>query len=188
MSSASPAAGGGAGVRAAAGALAREGWVTFEAGAAEVNAGMTYVGELEGRMRHIVETLAGRDAVWILPAFEQMLYAGTYRQNPRGALDLLLAGLADARMHVVGIADPGAYERLVRARPAVRDAFDVIRVAPMDEPRSLALAARKAPLTTPDVLREALTLGRHFLGDAALPGSLLSLLETMRRRRRAATR
>ena len=103
------------------------GWVTFEAGAAEVNAGMTYVGELEGRMRHIVETLDGRDAVWVVPAIEQMLYAGTYRQNPRGALDLLLAGLADARLHVVGIADPGAYERLVRARPAVRDAFDVIR-------------------------------------------------------------
>ena len=33
------------------------------------------------------------------------------------------------------------------------------------------------------MLREALALGRHFLGDAALPGSLLSLLETMRRRR-----
>jgi acetylornithine deacetylase/succinyl-diaminopimelate desuccinylase-like protein len=88
---------------------------------AEVNAGMTYVGELEGRMRHIVETLTGRDAIWIIPALEQMLYAGPYRQNPRGALDLLMAGLTDAapRMHVVGIADPGAYERLVRAQPVI---------------------------------------------------------------------
>ena len=33
------------------------------------------------------------------------------------------------------------------------------------------------------MLREALALGRHFLGDAALPGALLSLLEAMRRRR-----
>ena len=33
------------------------------------------------------------------------------------------------------------------------------------------------------VLREALALGRHFLGDGALPGALLSLLATMRRRR-----
>ena len=112
-----------------------------------------------------------------------MLHAGAYRQNPHGALDLLLAGMADARIHVVGIVDPGAYERLVRARPEVRDAFDVVRVAPMDEARSLALAARKTSLTEAAVLREALALGRHFLGDAALPGSLLSLLETMRRRR-----
>ena len=33
------------------------------------------------------------------------------------------------------------------------------------------------------MLREALALGRHFLGDAALPGALLGLLEAMRRRR-----
>ena len=133
-------------VRAAAGLLAREAWMTFEAGAAEVNAGMTYVGELEGRMRHLTSTLAGRDAIWIVPAIEELLYAGTYRSNPRGALDLLLAGMADARIHIVGIADPGAYDRLVRARPQVRDAFDVVRVAPMDEARSLGLAARKASL------------------------------------------
>ena len=118
-----------------------------------------------------------------MPAIEELLYAGTYRQNPRGALDLLLAGMADARIHIVGIADPGAYDRLVRARPQVRDAFDVVRVAPMDEARSLGLAARKASSTPKPVLQEALALGRHFLGDAALPGSLLSLIDTMRRRR-----
>ena len=42
---------------------------------------------------------------------------------------------------------------------------------------------RRAPGTESAVLREALALGRHFLGDAALPGALLSLLEATRRRR-----
>jgi ATP-dependent Clp protease ATP-binding subunit ClpC len=84
---------------------------------------------------------------------------------------------------LAGIVTPAAYERLVRARPQVRDAFDVVRVEPMDEPRTLALAARAEPATDRVVLREALALSRHFLGDAALPGALLSLLQTMRRRR-----
>ncbi|HWK27082.1 MAG TPA: AAA family ATPase [Solirubrobacter sp.] len=163
-------------------AAAQLGWPVFEAGAAEVNAGMTYVGELEARVRRLVQTLGGAQVLWIAPGFEQLLHAGTYRENPHGALDLLLAGMAGARVPVAGIADPAAYERLVRARPAVRDAFDVVRVEAMDEARTLALAAQAAPETEADVLREALALGRHFLGDGALPGSLLSLLQAAQRR------
>jgi ATP-dependent Clp protease ATP-binding subunit ClpC len=171
-------------LRAAAALLASDGWMTFEAGAAEINAGMTYVGELEGRISHLVRTLDGERVLWIAPSFEALLYAGVTRQNPQGgALDLLLAGMADARVHVAGILAPGPYERLIRARPELRDAFDVVRVEAMDEPRTLALAAAAAPGTDPRVLREALALGRHFLGDAALPGALLSLIEAMRRRR-----
>ncbi len=76
----------------------------------------------------------------------------------------------------------------MRARPAVRDAFDVVRVEPMDE-RAHA-GARRAPRAGTDraVLREALALGRHFLGDAALPGALLSLLEAIAAPRRTRTR
>ena len=126
--------------------LAREGWMTFEAGAAEVNAGMTYVGELEGRMRHLV-----RDA-----------------RRPRRGLDRPGVRAAALRRHVppepARRARPaaGGHGRRAHARrrdrstPAptsgwcargrqVRDAFDVVRVEPMDEPRTLALAARKAP-------------------------------------------
>ena len=116
-------------LRRAAALLADDGWMTFEAGAAEINAGMTYVGELEGRISHLVRTLDGERVLWIAPAFEALLYAGVTRQNPQGgALDLLLAGMADARVHVAGILAPGAYERLIRARPELRDAFDVVRV------------------------------------------------------------
>jgi ATP-dependent Clp protease ATP-binding subunit ClpC len=162
-------------LRLAAARLAARGkWLTLEAAAAEVNAGMTYVGELEGRMRYLVSTLAENRVVWIVPEFDALLYAGVTRQNPAGgALDLLLAGLANHRVHVAGIVDAGGYERLVRERPAVRDAFAVVRIEPMTEARTLALVDG---LGEPAVLREALALGRHFLGDAALPGALLSLL------------
>lgn len=168
-------------VRLAMGLLAHEDWLTFEAGAAEINAGMTYVGELEGRMRKLVKTLSAARVVWVVPNFDALLHAGVTRQNPEGSvLDLLLAGMIDAPVHVAGILDASAYERLVRERPAVRDAFDVVRVEPLDETRTLALADGTAP---PEILREALALGRHFLGDDALPGALLSLLDAAQRRR-----
>ena len=81
--------------------------MTFEAGAAEINAGMTYVGELEGRIRHLVSTLDDERVLWIAPSFEALLYAGVTRQNPQGgALDLLLAGMANAKVHVAGILAP----------------------------------------------------------------------------------
>ena len=145
---------------------------------------MTYVGELEGRMRLIVRVLNDKRALWIVPGFDALLYAGVTRQNPAGsALELLLSGMTDNALMVAGVLEPGAYDRLVRAKPAVRDAFDVVRIAPMDEPRTLALAARREPRTERTVLREALALGRHFLGEGTLPGALLSLLEAMRRRR-----
>ena len=76
-------------------------------------------------MRNLVRTLDGARVLWIVPGFDAMLYAGVTRQNPAGgALDLLLPGMANATLHVAGIVDPGGYERLVRERPAVRDAFD----------------------------------------------------------------
>ena len=160
--------------RLAAGRLARDHWLTLEAGAAEVNAGMVYVGELEGRVRHLVRTLDGEGVLWIVPEFDALLYAGVTKSNPAGgALDLLLANLANATVHIAGILDAAGYERLARERPAVRDAFDVVRIEPLSEARTLALAAG---LGDPAVLREALALGRHFLGDAALPGALLALL------------
>ena len=124
-----------------------------------------------------------------MPAFEQLLYAGTYRQNPRAARSTCCwRGLADARVHVAGIVDPAPTSGWCARGRQVRDAFDVVRVEPMDEPRTLALARAGSRRHRRAVLREALALGRHFLGDAALPGSLLSLLEAMRGAGRATTR
>ena len=174
-SSASAGAGGSRACARAAALLADDGWMTFEAGAAEINAGMTYVGELEGRMRHLVRTLDGERVLWIAPAFEALLYAGVTRQNPQGgALDLLLAGMADARVHVAGILAPGAVRAAdPRAAGAARRVRRRARGADGRAAHARAGGAQAAPGTDPAVLREALALGRHFLGDAALPGALL---------------
>jgi ATP-dependent Clp protease ATP-binding subunit ClpC len=154
-------------LRAAAGTIAARDWLVLEAGAAEVNAGMSYIGELEGRMRRLGEVLRGKRVAWLIPDFEALLWAGTHRHSATGILDLLLQLLEGGRISLAGEITPAAYERLLRARPAIRDAFEPLRVAPADEPRTLALArewvSASAPGTDDAVLREAMALGRHFL-------------------------
>jgi ATP-dependent Clp protease ATP-binding subunit ClpC len=163
-------------LRALGARLAERGWGVFEAGAAEVNAGQTYIGELEGRVRELAGTLGGNRVLWIVPDFEQFLWTGTHRHSRTGLLDLVLATLEGARIHLAGEIDPAAYERLVRARPAVRTAFEPLRIAPASEKATLALAKGD-----PAVVREALALARQYL-PGALPGALLSLLEATRNR------
>ena len=117
-------------LRAAGARLARDGWMTFEAGAAEVNAGMSYVGELDGRVRYLVGALDDKPVLWIVPEFETLLGAGVYRGNPRGLLDLLLAGMAGTapayrRRHRPGrvrAARPGAAGAARRVRRRARAA------------------------------------------------------------------
>ena len=163
-------------LRALGARLAERGWGVFEAGAAEVNAGQTYIGELEGRVRSLAASLGGTRVLWIVPDFEQLLWTGTHRHSRTGLLDLVLAALEGAEIHIAGEIDPAAYERLVRARPAVRAAFEPLRVEPASEAATLALATGD-----PAMLREALALARQYL-PGALPGALLSLLEATRRR------
>jgi ATP-dependent Clp protease ATP-binding subunit ClpC len=163
-------------LRALGARLAEHGWGVFEAGAGEVNAGQTYIGELEQRVRFLAGALRGNRVLWIVPDFEQLLWTGTHRHSRTGLLDLVLAALEGAEIHIAGEIDPAAYERLLRARPAVRTAFEPLRVEPASEKATLALATGDR-----DVAREALALARQYL-PGALPGALLSLLEATRRR------
>ena len=127
--------------------------MTFEAGAAEVNAGMTYVGELEGRMRHLVLDAPAATRSGSCRRSSSCSTPARYRQNPRGALDLLLAGMADARIHVVGIADPAPTSGWCARGRRCATRSTSCASAPMDEARSLALAARKTSPTPKPVLQ-----------------------------------
>ncbi len=105
-------------LRAAAGELARDGWMTFEAGAAEVNAGMTYVGELEGRVRHIVRTLDRESALWIVPAVRGAAVRRHLPPEPARRARPAAGGLADAQVHVAGVVEPGRLRAAGAGAPA----------------------------------------------------------------------
>ncbi len=171
-------------VRQLARRLQRRGWVVFEAGAADLVAGQSYVGMLEQRVRQLVEGLSGRDVVWVVPSFRELAFAGATLQDPSSVLDLLLPVIERGGVRVLGETRPAAFERLAARAPRVRTAMAVVRIEPRDEAATLALArgwgadAERlgVPWCEESVLRESAQLARQYLSDMVLPGALLKLL------------
>lgn len=190
-------------VRALAERLRAEQWVVFEAGAGEVIAGQTYIGQMEERVQSIVRHIGGRRVLWVVPNFHETLWAGRHRYSPVGVLDLLLPSIESGAVKVVGEVPSEAYEQLLRLRPKLRTAMQTCRVAPLSDEETLELGRRWSkkygdikleregvevpgdglkPRVSEKTLCEALQLAKQYLGDKAAPGNLLILLDAARRR------
>lgn len=193
-------------VRALAARLGEDGWLVFEAAPAEILAGQVYIGQIEERVRAIVQQLAGKRVLWVMPNFHEALWAGRHRYSPTGLLDLLLPHIESGAVKLVGEVPARAYEQLVRLRPRLRTAMQTCRVAPLSDEETLELGRRWAkkygdielaregveipgagikPRVAEKTLREALQLAKQYLDDKAAPGNLLLLLDTTRRRQLA---
>ncbi|HEX8146384.1 MAG TPA: AAA family ATPase [Pyrinomonadaceae bacterium] len=195
-------------VRALAARLRADGWLVFEAAPAEVLAGQSYIGQIEERVRAIVQQLEGKRVLWVMPNFHEALWAGRHRYSPTGVLDLLLPHIESGAVRLVGEVPARAYEQLVRLRPRLRTAMQTCRVAPLSDEETLELARRWAgrrgvdklgwegahalvdtsyflPRVSERTLREALQLAKQYLDEKAAPGNLLLLLEATERRLRA---
>jgi ATP-dependent Clp protease ATP-binding subunit ClpC len=163
------------------GRLHREGWIVFEAGAAEVNAGQTYIGQLEGRVREIAEHTAGKRVLWVLPVFEETLWAGQHARSPQGLLDALLPFVEARQIAIVGELEPRAYELLVQQRPRVTSAFETLRLEPLGRDESIAVATHwrdGVGLEVDDeTIGDAWDLAQHYIAGIAAPGRLLRLLK-----------
>jgi ATP-dependent Clp protease ATP-binding subunit ClpC len=192
-------------VRMLAAKLRRENWLVFEASAAEVMAGQTYIGQIEERVQDIVRQIEGRRVLWVMPNFHEALWSGRHRYSPTGVLDLLLPYIESGAVKIVGEVPSEAYERLVRLRPKLRTAMQTCRVAPLADEDTLELGRRWAerraalrlgregarepagapapgPRASAGTLREALQLAKQYLGNKAAPGNLLLLLDATDRR------
>jgi len=166
--------------------LAADGWLMFQASAAEVAAGQKYVGELEGRVAELLQALAApKRVVWYVPDFHELLEQGAYDKNPRGLLDLLLPALDQQRLLLIGETTPEAHAHLLNQRPKLRYAVETVRVAPLSAAETLRLAEHwseamcvrhGAPVLAPGVLAEAAQLAGQYLGSRAAPGALMQLL------------
>ena len=156
-------------------------WVVFQATAADVLAGQMFIGMLEGRVQEIVQRMRGRKVIWLLPGFEEALWAGQHQQSPHGLLDALLPHVESGQIVVVGEIDPVAYELVAQLRPRVSRVFRVVRLAPMLEDEAVAVArdwTDTAGIEVADeTIREALDLASHYLPGLAAPGSLIRILE-----------
>jgi ATP-dependent Clp protease ATP-binding subunit ClpC len=168
------------------GRLHEEGWFLFEAGAAEVNAGQSYIGQLEGRVRDIVRRMEGRRVVWVLPAFEEALWTGQHARNPHGLLDALLPFVEARQVVIVGELEPAAYELLVQHRPRITSLFGTLRLPPLTPEETLEVARdwrdQVGAAVDDETIRESYELAAHYLAGVAAPANVLRLLKATRRR------
>ena len=178
-------------VRALAQQLADRGLLVFEASATDLIAGQKYIGELENRLRKIVENLdRKRGVIWYVPNFHELLFVGRHRYNPAGVLEMLMPILEGGAISLVGETRPTPLEQLTRNNPRIKTTFDIIQIEPLDDEQTLALAANWAaqnrqskdrqPLVAETTLKEAQQMVKQFLGDYAAPGNLLDFLKLAR--------
>ncbi len=179
-------------IRALGTRLQRDGWTVFEAGQAELMAGMAYMGQLEERIRELVGLLGGgRKVLWVVPDFHALSWAGRHRYDRTSVLDYLLPLVERGEIKLVGETTHAGYQRLLQSKPRCRTAFNSLRLEPLSGEETLQLARDWIVRHTPDgsppivsdaVLGEAWNLAQQFMGTRATPGNLLELLSITRSR------
>ena len=175
--------------------LQAAGWTIFEASAADLMAGQSYIGELEGRIRQLVIELDARKRVaWYVMDVLQLAESGTHRGQAASILDQILPAIAAGRLVILGETSPAGAARLFQLRPSLRSLIEVGRLDPMSESEAATLADQVAAHMAerlhlgiaPEALAVALQLAQQYLGSGQLPGALIELLKRAAQRALAA--
>lgn len=166
-------------IREAARRLCNEGWVVIEATSADVNAGMTFVGELEGRVQAIARAGYGRRLLWVLPDLDAAVYAGAFTGDPRGLLDKVMSYVERGEILLAAEVDLDTWTSVSQMRPRVRSLIEPVRLEPLGGAETMRMASawleRRGWRARPETLEEALELAGEHLPESA-PGSLLGVV------------
>ncbi len=166
--------------------LQQGGWTVFAASGNELMADQIYIGQLEGRIRKVVEALhARRKVVWYVRDLGQMADSGTHRGQSASILDQILPAIAAGSLIIIGECSQAAATRLFQSRPSLRSLMEVLLLQPMDDKATSALAmqvssrlAEQGGLTVPEqTVAATMDLAQHYLGSGQLPGAVLELLK-----------
>jgi ATP-dependent Clp protease ATP-binding subunit ClpC len=163
--------------------LRAKGWTIFEAGALELMADQMYIGQLEGRIQKLLETISGkRRVLWLIPRFHDLVLAGQHTKNETGILDLILPHIDSGSIRVAGELTSEAHQKLVERKPRVGSAMTSVRVEPASaaattELASLWATSKGARALSAAVLEESWQLTTQYLGMRAAPGNFLELLD-----------
>ncbi len=165
--------------------LADDNWAVFEASGADLQANQVYIGELEGRIRKVIEELSkGHRMIWYIPDILQFAMSGRHSGQSATMLDQIVPAVAAGRLLIWCEATPKGVARLLQIKPSLRSLIETITLEPMS-------LAETTPLVG-EVLGEMANAGAHFdndcanvaletasqyLGAAGLPGSVLLMLK-----------
>ncbi|WP_449284343.1 AAA family ATPase [Lysobacter brunescens] len=141
--------------------LHAEGWLLFDASAAEVLSGQKYIGELEERIGEMLAALNRPRALWRVQDFLDLLQKGSHSQDSRGILDMLLPAIERGQLRMIGELQPAQLAQLLIARPTLRHLTKTLTLpAPTDAAlRDLLVRWRDA---------RGIALGREVIDDRAL--------------------
>jgi ATP-dependent Clp protease ATP-binding subunit ClpC len=165
--------------------LTSDGWSIFEAGGADLMAGQQWFGQLEGRIQRTVKELAARKKlIWYIPDLQQIAMSGTHQGQAASILDQILPAIVSRQLIVWTEARPDATVRLLRLRPALRSAFELVRVDAMSNEETIDLSrhlidrlAGESDLSVDAAaIDAAMGATRQYLTSASLPGAVLDLL------------
>ncbi|MCB9877366.1 MAG: ATP-dependent Clp protease ATP-binding subunit [Planctomycetes bacterium] len=170
--------------------LCADGWTVFTAGATQLLAGQSYIGQLEQRVVDLVRAVGGRPRVlWVAPDLAEFLTAGRTMQSPTGLLDLLLPHLVRGELRILAPMTSAAAELLLRQSPLLRQATVTVRLGEAGSEETLQMArewlqrgvaAGGAPWCDDAVLAEVFQRAQQHVVDQQRPGSLLSTLAALR--------
>ena len=165
--------------------LARQGWSVFEAGAADLMAGQTYFGELEGRVRQTVAELeASKRVAWSIGDILQFAESGTHRGQSSSLLDQILPAILDGRLVILAETSPQGLIRLMHTHPSLRTQLEIYKLQPLAEEdvaylareAGWHLASRSGIMMQEDAIEAALQLAQQYLGGSQ-PGLVVDLLK-----------
>jgi ATP-dependent Clp protease ATP-binding subunit ClpC len=162
------------------------GWTLFEAGGAHLQAGQTYIGQLEERLRRLpIELAADKRVLWHAPDFLQLATSGMHQGQTASILDQVLPAIAAGRLVLLSEITPAALTRVLQQRPAVRTALELLRLRPMTDAETTRLVDEVAERINqhlevrvePEALDTVTYLARHYLSSGQMPGAVLDLLK-----------
>jgi ATP-dependent Clp protease ATP-binding subunit ClpC len=166
--------------------ISSDGWSVFEASGADLQADQIYIGQLEGRIRHVIEELAGgRRLIWFIPDIVHLALSGRHQGQSATILDQLIPAISTGRLVVWAEATPKGTARLVQIKPSLRGLFETVTIEPLSPPDTLtlardvieAMAARTNVHFRPGCAEVALDTASQYFGSGGLPGSAVYMLK-----------
>lgn len=163
-----------------------DGWRVFEAGGADLMAGQIYIGQLEGRIREVLDALqAGGKVIWYIPDILQLARSGTHQGQSASMLDQITPAIAAGRLTVWCEATPAAVGRLTQLKPSLRSLLEIVALEPLSPADTLTLTRDTITAIesatdirfAPGCAEIALDTARQYLGAASLPGAPLLVLK-----------
>ncbi len=167
--------------------LHRAGWQICTLPAVNLMAGQIYIGQLEGNVKSVIDTLQSRKKLlWQVPQFQDLHYLGRYTGNPNSILDQMMPSLHKREICVVGEIQSRYLEKLDRDRPQLRDLVEIIRIPEATEEECMQLAKewiekdrpRKIWSKTKEpMIRELYSMVDHYQTHKQSPGGLIDFLK-----------